>query len=393
MEMTQREKELYEIIREDPMISQNEIAAKMNVTRSAVSVFLNSMTKKGILAGRGYILNEPTYPVVIGPGHVDIRNVSQEGGRASTSFFQAVKSRLNYGGAAKNTCDFLVNFSIQPRAIFIVGDDDLGHSFLDACRRAGLPAETSILLPDSSTAIYIELIDQDHSFVMSSFAADGGEKAVANIAPAHLLPHRSLFYSANMILLHDSLPVDIMRYLRTTYPDKPLFLIGSMSNYTMAQEEVLSAFYSSIMSLSIAASAAWQKPVEEVVDPSVLPDVCTILARKGMRNFFIMADSYTLAYCNGEEIIIHTSDNPVPAVEGNFSHYYSDCRDIASATICYGGINHIPPLQILDYLAAARNLSQSPEFYFVRTPSISALNEVSETLHPQVKVIPLRKVL
>ena len=42
---------------------------------------LNSMTKKGILAGRGYILNEPTYPVVIGPGHADIRNVSQEGGR------------------------------------------------------------------------------------------------------------------------------------------------------------------------------------------------------------------------------------------------------------------------------------------------------------------------
>ena len=36
MEMTQREKELYEIIREDPMISQNEIAAKMNVTSSAV---------------------------------------------------------------------------------------------------------------------------------------------------------------------------------------------------------------------------------------------------------------------------------------------------------------------------------------------------------------------
>ena len=149
MELTQREKELYDIIREDPLISQNEIAAKMKVTRNAVSVYLSSMAKKGVLAGRGYILNEPSYPVVIGPGHVDIRNVSREGGRASNQFFQAVKSRLNYGGAAKNTCDFLVNFSIQPRAMFIVGDDDLGHSFLDACRRSGLPAEASIVLPDA----------------------------------------------------------------------------------------------------------------------------------------------------------------------------------------------------------------------------------------------------
>lgn len=389
MDMTQRERELYDIIRQDPMISQNEIAAKMNVTRNAVSVYLSSMAKKGILAGRGYILNEPSYPVVIGPGHVDIRNVSQED--SSSNFYRAVKSQLSYGGAAKNTADYLVNFAIRPKAMFIVGDDDLGQSFLDACRRSGLSAEDSIILPDTSTTIYIELISEDRSFVLSSFAANRLQKNF-NVSPADLLPHKGLFHSANLLIVHDSLPADVMRYFHTSYGSKPLFLIGSGAEYMLAHGDILDHFTTSFLSLDVAASVAWQKTVKDA-DPSSLPDVCTILARKGLKNFFIMVSSYTLAYCDGEEILVHTSDNPVPAEEGAFAHYYSDCRDIGSAAICYCGLNNIPPLQILDYLAAARNLSQSPEFYFARTPSISALNEVRETLHPQVKTVPLRKVL
>ena len=49
--MTQREREIYEIIKQDPSISQNEIAQKLNISRSAVSVYLNELYKKKIFVG------------------------------------------------------------------------------------------------------------------------------------------------------------------------------------------------------------------------------------------------------------------------------------------------------------------------------------------------------
>ena len=44
--MTGREAEIYKILQTDPMISQNDIALQLGITRSAVSVYLNNMIKK-----------------------------------------------------------------------------------------------------------------------------------------------------------------------------------------------------------------------------------------------------------------------------------------------------------------------------------------------------------
>ena len=54
--MTQRERQLLEWIRENPMISQQELAEKAGITRSSAAVHISSLMKKGYIAGRGYLL-------------------------------------------------------------------------------------------------------------------------------------------------------------------------------------------------------------------------------------------------------------------------------------------------------------------------------------------------
>ena len=45
--MTQRERQILQLIESNPLISQQEIAEKMGITRSSVAVHISNLTKKG----------------------------------------------------------------------------------------------------------------------------------------------------------------------------------------------------------------------------------------------------------------------------------------------------------------------------------------------------------
>ena len=68
--MLTREQEILNIIIADPMISQSEIADKLGITRSSVSVYITNLIKKGIIKGRGYVVNEEFYPVIVGAANL-----------------------------------------------------------------------------------------------------------------------------------------------------------------------------------------------------------------------------------------------------------------------------------------------------------------------------------
>lgn len=50
--MTDREKEILDLIKKNPMISQKEIAQRLSITRSSVGVHITNLTKKGYKKGR-----------------------------------------------------------------------------------------------------------------------------------------------------------------------------------------------------------------------------------------------------------------------------------------------------------------------------------------------------
>ena len=70
--MTQREQEILQLIGKDPMISQQELAEELGITRSSVAVHISNLTSKGHIAGRGYVLRSGSYAVVVGGVNVDI---------------------------------------------------------------------------------------------------------------------------------------------------------------------------------------------------------------------------------------------------------------------------------------------------------------------------------
>lgn len=383
--MTQREQELYDIIRANPSISQNEIARIMNISRSAVSVYLQELYKKKILLGRGYILNEKKYPVVIGPAHVDIRSITDTAKISPSGAYIASQTQVSYGGAAKNIVDYLFNFGQQTKAVLSLGDDDFGRSYMNSCEKLGISPSDFIILPNSTTSVYIELVDENRNTIMTYYCPFD---QIRHLTPMAMQAHADVLDTASMFIVHDSVPLSVMEYLHSAYPEQPIFLIGSSESMAGTLIDSFKYVCASVFSLDIAAAMVWKKKIAGV-SPEHLPDVCRQLVRLGLKNFYIMADAYTLACCDGKSLTLHTSANPSYSEGCNFAHYYSDCRDIFSAIICYQQLNASGKFSILDYLAAARNLANSRDFYFERSISFSLLMEHAEKLHPTVVSHPL----
>ena len=53
--MTRRERQLLEWIRENPCISQQELADKAGITRSSAAVHISNLMRKGYIAGLSLI--------------------------------------------------------------------------------------------------------------------------------------------------------------------------------------------------------------------------------------------------------------------------------------------------------------------------------------------------
>mgnify|MGYP002508690776 CR=1 FL=1 len=98
--MTPREQQILQLIEADPMISQQELADQLNITRSSVAVHISNLLKKGYIAGKGYVLRTGSYAVVVGGVNVDIGARSRAKLVAADSNPGKVHSSL--GGVGRN---------------------------------------------------------------------------------------------------------------------------------------------------------------------------------------------------------------------------------------------------------------------------------------------------
>jgi DNA-binding CsgD family transcriptional regulator len=63
--MNDREKQILKILRRNPLIQQNEIADILQISRSRVAAHIMDLMRKGMIKGKGYILTEQDYCVVV----------------------------------------------------------------------------------------------------------------------------------------------------------------------------------------------------------------------------------------------------------------------------------------------------------------------------------------
>ena len=205
--MTQRERQILSLVEANPMISQQELADALNITRSSVGVHISNLLKKGYIAGKGYVLRNGTYAVVVGGVNVDI------GGRSGVPLVQADSNpgrvSVSLGGVGRNIAHNLCLMGADVRMLTAFGEDMHGQKIASSCAELGIDVSHALRPTDAATSTYLYVADQD------------GEMAVAisdmeicnRITPAYLSANLPLLQNAQVVVADANIPAESLVYL------------------------------------------------------------------------------------------------------------------------------------------------------------------------------------
>ena len=215
--MTQRERQILQLIEADPMISQQAIAQALGITRSSVAVHISNLTKKGCIAGKGYVLRTGSYAVVVGGVNVDI---------CGRSFAPLVEADSNpgvvttsLGGVGRNIAHNMSLMGLDVRLLTAFGDDPNGQRVAASCSELGIDASHALRLPGAATSTYLYLTGPDGEMAL----AVSDMEVCRRITPEYLAGNLPLLQSAQVVVADANIPQEALMYLAENCP-VPLFV-------------------------------------------------------------------------------------------------------------------------------------------------------------------------
>ena len=205
--MTQRERQILELIAANPMISQQELADNLNITRSSVAVHISNLLKKGYIAGKGYVLRTGEYAVVVGGVNVDI------GGRSDQKLVAADsnpgKVSISLGGVGRNIAHNMSLMGVDVKMLTAVGEDVHGNRVVESCAQLGIDISHALRPSDCATSTYLYIAD------------DQGEMAIAisdmvicdRITPGYLAANNQVLQNARVVVADTNIPAESLVWL------------------------------------------------------------------------------------------------------------------------------------------------------------------------------------
>ena len=205
--MTQRERQILQLIEANPMISQQELADDLGITRSSVAVHISNLMSKGHIAGRGYVLRSGSYVVVVGGVNVDI------GGKSFAPLVDADSNpgtvQVSLGGVGRNIAHNLSLMGTDVRLLTAYGDDVNGQRVASSCSELGIDMSHARHITGGTTSTYLYLMD------------DKGEMALAvsdmeickKITPTYLSGNLGLLQNAQVVICDANIPEESLIYL------------------------------------------------------------------------------------------------------------------------------------------------------------------------------------
>ncbi|MGJ9383618.1 carbohydrate kinase [Salipaludibacillus sp. CF4.18] len=200
--MNEKEEYIIGLIKNNPYISQQDLASRLQLSRSAVAGYISSLTKNGHIKGRAYVLNNERQVLCVGGANIDRKAKIQSEFQWEDSNPVVVSETI--GGVARNIADNLARLQVPTLLYTAVGSDSEGDKIWSHSSHYDM--STSIQKQDQRTGNYTAVLNEKNNMMFALAEMDIYDA----VSVADVKKSLSHFRSADMIILDTNFPKDVL---------------------------------------------------------------------------------------------------------------------------------------------------------------------------------------
>ena len=235
--MTERERQILDLIRRNPFIAQNEIASTLGITRSSVAVHITNLMKKGYIKGKGYVIDEENYVVCIGGANVDIQGFASQDIVHSDS--NPGRMEISAGGVSRNIGENLARMGARVKLITAVGDDVYADVIRQSCLSANMDISGIQVVPGKRSSTYLAITGPDGTLDVGL----SDMRIIKSMNADFVKSHHHVLENAQIIVADPGLSPDCFFYVANNYAHVPLFADTVSAAYAKVVKSCLGRFH------------------------------------------------------------------------------------------------------------------------------------------------------
>ena len=219
--LTEREKEVLELIKKDATISREDIAAQLGISESAVGTHIHHLSSKGYLLGRGYITAPEKKVVVIGGANLDIKGYSPNYIQGSSSPGWIEESS---GGVGRNIAEDMAFLGQEVVLLTAISSDHFGQKLKEETEDAGVDISHFKIASaqDQKTGIYLAHLDQNGDLI----GAVNDMRILKEVDSKYLREKRKIIETSAMVIFDTNLEESTISFLAELCSEKKMVKIA-----------------------------------------------------------------------------------------------------------------------------------------------------------------------
>ena len=221
--MTKRERQIYELIKSKPSITQNQIAKELKISRASVAVHITHIIQKGFILGRQYLIKSDPSILVIGACNLDLQGIPNENLKFHDS--NIGKINVGLGGVGRNIAVNLKKLMSNVNFITVLGENFYSNKILDDLNIKRINTSDILRVPDDSISMYLSILDENGEML----AGVSDMNILRYLTAEFLKTKEELIKNSEIIVIDTNIPRESIEYIANLKHGKQKLIVDTVS--------------------------------------------------------------------------------------------------------------------------------------------------------------------